>query len=185
MTKLLDDTNLTIILILGTIVALAAIYYTVRGLIRSRRMKYWGPMLITIEDPSGKKFSLQASDLSYDDLTKLVTILKSNSSRHKALSSQSGAVSVETLLMIVPAVIALLLVITIVIMSLMEKEVKEHLVNSLAVIIGYYFGVGASSTSRGRTITPDQVQQLLLSTTGDRSPNPAAPADQKAPLPGR
>jgi hypothetical protein len=163
MTKLFDDAGLTTILILGTLVAVTALYYAIRATIRSRRRRYWGPMTITIEDPSGKKYSLRASDLGDQDLATLLTLLKSNSARHKPLSSEAGVVAVETLLMVVPAVIALLLVITIVIMSLLERDVKEHLVNSLAVIIGYYFGVGATRRE-GQAITPDQAQQLLLST---------------------
>jgi hypothetical protein len=162
METVFQDRTLTTILLVGTAVALAALYLAVRGLIRSRRMKKWGPMRITIEDPAGKKYSLQAADLSYDDLVKLIAILEANSTRRHTYSSESGAVTLEALLITVPAVIALLFVVTILYMAVSSGNIPEPLVNWLTVIIGYYFGVGAKSVGgSGHSLTPQQAQALL------------------------
>lgn len=187
MPSVLDDRTLTATLIIATIVALVALYYAIRSIVRSRRMKYWGPMLITIEDPMGKKYSLQASDLKYDDLAKLLGVLDANAERRRPHSAESGAVTLEALLMTVPAVIALLFVITILFMAVRNNSIPDPLVNWLTVIIGYYFGVGAKSVSAsGRTVTPQQAQQLLAQSEGTtngpskKAPSPEPPAIPRA-----
>lgn len=188
MQEIFQDKTLTTILVLATLVAMTALYYAIRGIVRSRRMRYWGPMLITIEDPTGKKYSLQAADLKYDDLVKLLGILESNEARRKPYTSEAGVISIEALLMVVPAFIALLFVCTILFMAVNENNIPEPLVNWLTVIIGYYFGVGANSVTKGKALTPEQAQQLLLhARPGDndvRSPSPGAPADRKTPPSG-
>lgn len=161
MDTILQDRTLAVTLLVGTLVAFSALYVVIRGMIRSRRMKYWGPMVITIEDPAGKKYSLRAADLRYEDLIKLLAILESSSPQRRSLSAEAGEVSVEALLMTVPAVIALLFVVSILYMALTTGQIPDPLVNWLTVIIGYYFGVGAKSVGGGQTLTPQQAQALL------------------------
>jgi hypothetical protein len=162
MDGVLANGTLTATLAVGTLVAIVALYFAIRGIVRSRRMKYWGPMLITIEDPQGRKYSLQAADLRYDDLVKLLAVLNANAARRRPHSAEAGAVSLEALLMTVPAIIALLFVVTILFMAVRNNSIPDPLVNWLTVIIGYYFGVGAKSvSSTGQKVTPQQAEELL------------------------
>lgn len=178
---MIDDPTLVTILVVATAVATGALFFAIRGILRSRKMKYWGPMVITIEDPRGKKYSLQAGDLQYDDLVRLLDILDGNTKQQKPLSSQSGRVSMDAILMVVPALIALLFVCSILFMALKGSTIPDPLVNWLTVIIGYYFGVGANSVAKGRAITAEEAQRLVrrLTPTDPDDDSGEAPADRQ------
>ncbi len=99
-----------------------------------------------------------------ESIEKIQADKQENADAHRR---QAGYVSVEALLLIVPGIIALMFAGTFIYLLIANQgnpnySTPKELTAAMTTIIGYYFGIGASTAIRkSKTITPEDFKKLI------------------------
>ncbi len=113
---------------------------------------------IIIELQGGERYEVK--DLSDEEAKEIIARLAGKSRGVK--DPQSGAVSIELILVGVPALIALGLVSALIYQIVTGQDVHEILTTAIPTLLGYYFGMGASQAmEKSKPITREDLARLL------------------------
>jgi len=156
--------EITVTTLTAVAAVLGILLWASRWLAREKKSEF------TIET-DGQKIEIP-SDLSAEELRKLLEIIKESPKGTKkkeqsATSSESGFVTTEFLLFVVPGVIALLFAGTFIYLLVANQNTPNYatpkeLSAALTTILGYYFGVGASTAAnKGKTVSARDVKKLI------------------------
>lgn len=150
---------------LSFVIGILGILIGVKNLISSKRKK---KIRLKIDD--------KIIDISEVEKELILKVLKSSRVKKRPHTigktsskklSQEGYAGVEALLLIVPGIIALLFAITFVYLLIHNQEnptysTPKELGAAMTTIIGYYFGVGASSAiNKSKTISAEALNREL------------------------
>jgi hypothetical protein len=123
---------------------------------------------ITIEFKDGTKVKLKSDDVTPEQIqTILDSFAEDPKSTPPPRSPESGAVVLDLLLLVIPGIIALLFAGTFIYLLLQhqgnpEYSTPQELQSALTTIIGYYFGLGASTAlNSGSTVSEGQLREML------------------------
>jgi heme/copper-type cytochrome/quinol oxidase subunit 2 len=137
--------------------------------LRKRFFKREKDKTITIKMENGTKYEIPL-DLPEGDFKKLLIKLKSleNIDAKKAKkNNEAGLVSIDILVTIVPAIIAILFTVTYIYLLIANKgnidyNPPKELTYAMTTILGYYFGVGVTSaTTKGKPLSKDEINELI------------------------
>lgn len=126
---------------------------------------------IKIQMGDGKILEIDRSRTSNDEIEKLLDLLAETESpkekKSTFTSKESGGVLSEVLLLIIPGIIALMLAGTFIYLLIANQSIPNYstpkeLGGAMTTIMGYYFGLGASSVAnKSEVLTHEQVKKLI------------------------
>lgn len=112
-----------------------------------------------------------SSDVSEQDLEtlliKLREVRQDQETKSHESTSQSGFISTEFLLLGVPGIIALMFALVFLYLVVDNQHVQNYstpkeLGAAMTIILGYYFGVGASAAAnKGKVLSAEDVKKLI------------------------
>jgi len=118
-----------------------------------------------------EKFEI-SSDVTDEELDRLIEILRKKLVEGHSIptpkrSKESGFITQEFFLLGVPGIIALLLFITFIYLIVQNQANTDYatpkeLNTAMTTILGYYFGIGASTaTSKGKILSTTEVREII------------------------
>lgn len=123
---------------------------------------------ITVQLDSGRKYEINTSQVSKEDIEKLLLRLTEPSeTKSTPASKETGSVLAEVLLLIIPGLIALMLAGTFIYLLIVNQvtpnySTPKELGAAMTTIMGYYFGLGASAAAnKGQVLSPEEVRALI------------------------
>jgi hypothetical protein len=154
--------------------AIVGFFGLIKGI--NTRLPCKNKMTIRLELEDGRRFGFDTTNIKNEDVEKLLLWLTetTNAERSNA-SKESGSVALDVLLLVIPGLIALLLVGVFVYLLVANQSNPDYtapkeLSVAMTTIIGYYFGIGASTAiNKGKTLTPDEIRALLQGSLSVRS----------------
>jgi hypothetical protein len=146
-------------------VALISIVVSIAGIAKGLRAWFERNDTKVCIEVDGMKIAI--GEVRPEAVEELVKVLTKGRGQATTKSPEAGFVLAEVLLFLVPGIIALLFAGAFVYLSIANQTVPNYttpkeLTAAMTTIIGYYFGVGASTAaSKSNTVTASELEQKL------------------------
>ncbi|MFZ2725279.1 MAG: hypothetical protein WAX77_03405 [Methylococcaceae bacterium] len=155
------------IAIISTIVSSFSL---VQGIKKFKHRKESSVSEIKIKLKTGDIYEINTNNLSIKDIEEIILQLAKEDIEKNiepVNSKETGNILLEVLLLIIPAIIALLFAVTFVYLLVKNEANQQYatpkeLQAAMTTILGYYFGIGASSAvNKGKILSPEEIKAIL------------------------
>jgi len=157
-------------LMIETVILFSALSTAIAGIVSGiqRVLKKKQGVNLMIDLGSGKKYEVNSKDLTQNQIADLLKHISDDVQPKKTTqNNQEGNVQLDVMLLIIPGIIALAFATTFIYLLIQHQgdagyKTPDELRTAMTTIIGYYFGIGASTAlNKGQTVTPEELAKAI------------------------